>query len=215
MKTSIQYHMTNKKLFDDVYLEPKKFFNDLNKGPDFMKERLLEEWNELKNTLSKVPDLEIVDLDKEVTIADFDIGYAEAGENTQIFFFTFPEFDFGDASSRYIALVIGEGLPRYFTLEQSENYLDDETHYVIGEWKVMDEFGNVQITHVNHGFVENNNLETFMSNILLRFDDHMTKSDFEEMMKQTEEEIKEEEEEAKEEKKQPKKETTEEDIWAW
>lgn len=53
ISTSIQYQLTNVKLFNEVFYNWEVFNEQLNKGPEQMKRYLLEEWNHLKEGLKK------------------------------------------------------------------------------------------------------------------------------------------------------------------
>ena len=72
ISTSIQYQLTNVKMFDDVFLDWKNFNIILDHGPEAMKKYLLQEWNKLKEQLAHDERLIIKDLNKNVTIDDFE-----------------------------------------------------------------------------------------------------------------------------------------------
>lgn len=63
----------------------------------------------------------IVNIDKEVTIKDFDITFNKTKNNTKVFFITFPDYEFYDSASKYVAIALTKDKPRYFTLEYSKH----------------------------------------------------------------------------------------------
>ena len=75
ISTSVQYQISNVKLFYEVFGNWKSFNEKLNSGPNGMKKYLFEMWNTLKEELRSNDNLIIKDIDKEVNISDFDVTY--------------------------------------------------------------------------------------------------------------------------------------------
>lgn len=164
ISTSIQYQLTNVKLFNDIFFDWKNFNEDLNKGPEFMKNRLLQEWNELKSILKENTNLLLKDLDKEVTVSDFDITFNQSQNGTSVFFFTFPDYEYTDAASKYVALILAPKMPRFITLEYSENSITKEKQYVVGEFVINDQIKQRQ--HLNYGVLDNDRITFFAGYVL-------------------------------------------------
>ena len=93
-------------------------------------------WNTLKNDLKNNEKLIVKDIDKKVNISDFNVTYNKTKKGTSIFFITFPDYEYRDAASKYVALALTPDKPRYYTLEYSEHALDHSPCWVIGEWVV-------------------------------------------------------------------------------
>ena len=163
ISTSIQYQLTNVKMFRDIFGNWKNFNSFLSQGPTIMKMHLLQEWNDLKENLKDNERILLKDLNKEVTIDDFNVTFNKTKSGTPVFFFTFPDYDYRDAASKYVALALTKNLPRYFTLEYSEKVLTHELCWVIGEFSITPE-GQKQ--HDNYGEVDNNRLSWFAGYIL-------------------------------------------------
>ena len=51
ISTSIQYQLTNVKMFKEIFENWKNFYSILLQGPNVMKMHLLQEWNDLKENL--------------------------------------------------------------------------------------------------------------------------------------------------------------------
>lgn len=165
--TSIQYQLTNRVLFDNIFLHWDEFNNSLVKGPVYMKTYFVDEWNKLKDFLitKNIEDVEIKDIDRVVSEDDFDAQLVTTKKNFPVFFFSFPDYEdyidydsnFIDPVSKYVALALTDNLPRYFTLEYSKDYMSGEARYVIGEFYID---GN-ELAHRNFGSIENKSLEDF------------------------------------------------------
>lgn len=160
--TSIQYHLTNDYLFKEVFINWDVFVANLNKGPDNMKEYLLNLWNNVKENLKNLDGLEVSDINKEVTVDDFNITFNKSQTGVPVYFFVFPDCDFVDASSKYIALAMTKSKPRYFTLEYSQNYFTKEQNFVMGEFFIE----NNKKTHANYGSIDNSRLAYFAGRVM-------------------------------------------------
>lgn len=161
--TSIQYQLTNVKLFTEVFRDWKNFNNILKQGPDVMKTYLLQEWNELKKQLENNENILVKDLEKNVTIDDFNVTINRTKNGELVFFFTFPDYEYRDAASKYVALALTKNMPRYFTLEYSEKILTKELCWVVGEFFIN---SDGKIKHNNYGEVDNNRITWFAGYIM-------------------------------------------------
>ena len=164
ISTSIQYQMTNVKLFDEIFTNWRSFNEKLQAGPNIMRKWLCDEWNNIKEILKQRDDLIVKDINKEVTANDFDITFNNSDSGVSIFFFKFPEYEYNDAASKYVALALTPAMPRYFTLEYSESFLTKERQFVFGEFKVDENTRTKK--HLNYGTVDNDRL-TFFAGLVL------------------------------------------------
>lgn len=164
ISTSIQYQISNVVLFDSIYSDWKNFNEILNNGPGAMKKYLFDMWNKLKDDLKNDEKLIIKDLDKEVSLSDFDVTFNKTKNGTPIFFITFPDYDYKDGASKYVALALVHGMPRYFTLEYSEHIADNSPCWVVGEF-VLD-LDIKDIKHINYTTVDNMRLTWFAGFIM-------------------------------------------------
>lgn len=162
ISTSIQYQMSNVVLFNEVFGNWNNFNAELKKGPEEMKKYLFNMWNKLKEDLKNKPNLIIKDVDKNVTVSDFDVTFNKTKNGTNIFFITFPDYDYHDAASKYVALALTPTMPKYYTLECSEHAVDHTPCWVIGEFAI--EEGKKK--HINYGSVDNMRLTWFAGYIL-------------------------------------------------
>lgn len=162
--TSIQYQLSNGKLFQEVFGNWRKFNEELKKGPENMREWLLAKWKEVREELQAKPEIILKDKEREVTKEDFNISFQQTKQGTNIFFFLFPDYDGTDAASKYVALVLAPKIPRYITLEYSQNFVTKQKQYVIGEF-VLDEKTH-QKTHLNYGSVDNDRISYFAGYVL-------------------------------------------------
>ena len=164
ISTSIQYQMTNVKLFDEIFANWRSFNEKLQAGPNIMRKQLCDEWNNIKKILKQRDDLIVKDIGKEVTVNDFDITFNKSDSGVSIFFFKFPEYEYNDAASKYVALALTPAMPRYFTLEYSESFLTKERQFVFGEFKVDENTRTKK--HINYGVVDNDRI-TFFAGLVL------------------------------------------------
>ena len=162
ISTSIQYQLSNVELFYEVFANWASFNSILEKGPSEMKKYLFDKWNTLKDELKSRDNLIVKDIDKEVTMSDFDITLNKTKNGTIVFFFTFPDYEYNDAASKYVALALAPKMPRYFTLEYSEDMFNHTRCWVIGEFAFKDS----QKTHLNYGTTDNMRLTWFAGFIL-------------------------------------------------
>lgn len=162
ISTSIQYQISNVVLFDSVFGNWRDFNENLNKGPEEMKKYLLEMWGSLKDRLKNNNNLIIKDFDKVVNVSDFDVTYNKTKNGTSVFFITFPDYDYTDGASKYVALALTPRMPRYFTLEYSEHAIDHSPCWVIGEFVIEES----KRRHMNYGTIDNMRLTWFSGYIL-------------------------------------------------
>lgn len=161
-KTSIQYQLSNNVLFNEVFGHWSEFSNVLRQGPDEMKKYLYEKWNYVKDELKKNTEIEIQDLDKIVTADDFNVTYNKTVNGTSVFFLTFPDYDYRDAASKYVALALTKQRPRYFTLEYADDFITHEPYWVVGEFVIE---GNGK-AHRNLAHADNQRLTWFAGHII-------------------------------------------------
>ncbi len=161
IKTSVQYQVTNVLLFDHVFHNWYMFNQILTMGKDMTKKFLYTEWNRIKDILIKEDRTILSDADKEVTVDDFD-AYALKSSVGPIYFFSFPDYEETDAASKYVALALTFGTPRYFTLEYSYNILENKPSWVIGEFFIKDNSKR----HNNYGSIDNMELENFQKQVI-------------------------------------------------
>jgi hypothetical protein len=162
VSSSIQYQLTNSKLFYSVFTNWEQFYPTLAAGPDKMKEYLYNEWNQVKKDLENSDKFLLKDLDKVVSVNDFDVTYNKTKNGTSVFFITFPDYDYTDAASKYVALALTKEKPRYFTLEYSEHEMTHEKYWVIGEFCVEKDHK----VHKNYGPADNMRLSWFAGYIM-------------------------------------------------
>lgn len=164
INTSIQYQLSNGKLFQEVFGNWRKFNEELKKGPENVRQWLFDKWNEVKEELKDKPDIILKDLEREVTKEDFGISFQQTKQGTNIFFFIFPDYEYTDAASKCVALVLAPKMPRYITLEYSQSFVTKQKQYVVGEF-VLDEKTH-QKTHLNYGTVDNDRVSYFAGYVL-------------------------------------------------
>lgn len=162
ISTSIQYQISNVKLFDNIFSNWKDFDEKLNAGPEVMKKYLFDMWNSLKEELRNHDNLIIKDIDKEVSVNDFNVTFNRTKNGTGVFFITFPDYEYTDAASKYVALALTPNMPRYYTLEYSKDIEKNIPCWVIGEWIIKDSTPR----HINYGTVDNMRL-TWFSGVIL------------------------------------------------
>lgn len=162
ISTSIQYQISNVALFNEIFGNWDAFNAVLSKGPEAMKSYLLDMWNKLKEDLKNRNDLLIKDADKNVTVSDFDITINKTKNGTNIFFITFPDYDYTDAASKYVALALTPKMPKYYTLEYSEHAIDHSPCWVVGEFAIE----NSEKKHINHTTTDNMRLAWFAGFVL-------------------------------------------------
>ena len=162
ISTSIQYQMSNIVLFNEVYGNWINFNDRIKKGPEEMKQYLLEMWNKIKLSLKDRNDIIVKDKEKEVNINDFNVTYNRTKNGTSIFFLTLPDYEYQDAASKYVAVALTPMIPRFFTLEYSKSVVDGNTCWYVGEF-VID---NNQKKHCNFGKSDNMRLSWFAGYIV-------------------------------------------------
>ena len=163
ISTSVQYQFTNVYLFDLVFKRWATFNKDLTKGSKYIKNNFCLEWDRLKKVLENKPNVEVKDLDREVTPGDFDVTVNHTKGGKIIFFFKFPDYKYFDAASKCVALALMKDTPRYFTFEYSKNSQTKEKQFVIGEF-YMD--NNVK-KHKNYGATKKDDL-AFFANFIIK-----------------------------------------------
>lgn len=157
ISTSIQYQLTNVKLINDIFGNFAEFDKVLKAGPNAMKQYLFDQWMDIKALVQNNENVEIKDFDKEVAIDDFDVTFNRTQNGSAIFFFTFPDYEYFDAASKYVALAITKEGIKYFTYEYSKHFDTNQPCWVIGEFYIQDG----KINHKNYGTHDEKNLSWF------------------------------------------------------
>ena len=161
-EVSILYTFSNITLFESIYYDWQKFYDNLVLGKEAMQKYLLGLWNELDKKLS---DDRYIYLDKPsvpVTINDFDINMIKSEKGITIFAFTMPNGYFRGAS-KYVGLALTDKKPRYFTFE----YTDKDNKYVFGEFEPVEK----GMQHLNRGFFDFDELAKFFGLVISVVDD--------------------------------------------
>ena len=171
METSKAYFMSHILLRNKIFFEAKEFNEYLGKGPQVMKQYLLNLWNNIDQKDFK-KDVIIKDINRPISIDDFDITLRQL-EGKNIFFFIMPDPICYQTEAKAIAFIIDQvsGI-RYITMEvwssnEEENMkkIIGESYtpqYTIGEWKLEEN----QFKHLNLGKIPRNTVECFVSFIL-------------------------------------------------
>lgn len=162
ISTSIQYQLTNVKLFNEVFANWENFNSRLSAGPEEMKKYLVELWNTVKDKLKDNEKLELKDINKVVTEADFNVTVNKTNNGTNVFFISFPDYEYTDGACKYVALALTPNMPKYFTLEYSKHAMENTPCWVVGEWVIE----NSNSEHKNYGAVDNMRIEWFAGFII-------------------------------------------------
>ena len=160
--TSVQYRFSVSRLVFNIFYDWENFDAALSAGPNKFKEYLVDEWNKLKAELIADPELELRDGAREVSVDDFDITINKTKKERPVFFITLPDYDYRDATGKYIALALLDKAPRYFILEYSEDMETHEPAWVIGELRVKDK----QVLHKAIDVADNMRITWFAGFIL-------------------------------------------------
>lgn len=156
ISTSIQYQLTNIKLPNDVFANFEDFDELLKSGPDSIKLYLLNQWNAIKDIMSYREDIEMKDIDKEISIDDFEVTFNKTKNGSPIFFITFPDYEYNDGASKYVAIAITRQGVKYYTYEYSQK-ITGGTNFVIGEFYIKDG----KFAHNNYGTSEDERMSWF------------------------------------------------------
>ena len=161
-RTSIHYFIAHMKIRNLVFEDWPKLNQLLNQGPEALKQYFCELWSKVKEEFKYRDDLEIIDMDKEVSMEEFEITYSVLSNNINAFAFVMPKplTDYGQAEC--VSLVLGSKIPRYFTFELSEK-VNAEKCYVIGEWQI--DFENNDYKHRNYGAIDEPNIGRFLGRV--------------------------------------------------
>ena len=162
ISTSIQYQLSNVVLFNEIFGNWNNFNDTLDKGPAEMKKYLFDKWNKIKENLKSNNNLVIKDIDKEISVDDFDITFNRTKNGTSVFFITFPDYNYTDGASKFVALALTPNMPRYFTLEYSKHAIDSSPCWVIGEFIIAEN----KKKHINYDTTDNMRLTWFAGYIL-------------------------------------------------
>lgn len=162
IRTSIQYQLSNCVLYDYVFNKWNVFSEVLLNDSLKIKQMLLNEWNRIKENLSKKDNIYLNDLNKNVTVDDFDITIKTIDKNIKVYFITFPDYLYTDSASKYVAFAVTERKIFYYTLEYSFDYYTKKPSWNLGEF-----YENNGIKcHRNFGSVDNPDFSSFQEQII-------------------------------------------------
>ena len=156
ISTSIQYQLSNIKLPNDVFANFEEFDALLKSGPDSIKQYLVDQWNAIKDIVKYREDLEIKDFDKEISIDDFEVTFNKTKNGSPIFFITFPDYEYFDSTSKYVAIALTVQGVKFFTYEYSLNKTG-EPCWAIGEFYIKDG----KFAHNNYSTSEDSRMSWF------------------------------------------------------
>ena len=161
-KSSIHYIMAHEKIRNLIFEEWERTNLLLNQGPDVLKQYFCKLWNETKQELEYVDDIDIIDLDKKIKTEDFNVTYSILGDGIKTFNFIMPKplTDYGQAL--YISVVLTSRIPRFFTLELVKG-LNGNDSYMIGEWYI--DFENDNYEYKNYETIDKPNIGEFLGKI--------------------------------------------------
>lgn len=159
IKTSVQYQVSNVVLFNEVFYNWSNFFEKLNQGPDTIIDYLFELWNNTKEELKNNDRVIARDIERIVDFNDFNVTYNRTQNGTNVFYMVFPDYDYTDAASKYVAIALTKGRPRYFTLEYSVEFSPEGPLpcFVVGEFLI----DNNEKKHIYHTKSDNMRLSWF------------------------------------------------------
>lgn len=160
--SSINNFVANEKIRNLIFEEWEKTNALLQQGPEILKQYFCKLWNEVKIELRYMDDIEIVDLDKEIKPEDFGISYSILNNGVKAFNFIMPKPITECGQAVCITLVITERIPRFFTLEFTQEK-DENDCYTIGEWQI--DFENNDYKHINYGRANSSNIGEFLGKI--------------------------------------------------
>ena len=81
-RTSIHYFMAHMKIRNLVFEDWPKFNQLLNEGPEALKQYFCELWSKVKEEFKDRDDLELIDMDKKVSMEEFEILYSVLNNNS-------------------------------------------------------------------------------------------------------------------------------------
>ena len=166
ISTSVQYQVSNVILLNELFYNWGVFYSFLKQGPIAMKQYLFDMWNNVREKMKNDERFLAKDIDKNVTVNDFNVTFNRTKNNTDIYFITFPDYEYYDAASKYVAIAMCPSKPRYFTLEYSSHVMDNTPCWVLGEF-VPDGQG---FRHINYGSIDNMRLTWFCGNVIGRLE---------------------------------------------
>lgn len=163
-KTSILYHLSNRKLEADIIFNFGEIISIFNRGPEFVKEYLLDSWNDVKTQLLEYSDIKILDADRIISKDDFNVTFLSTEKEEPIYFVQFPDSSNNIAESKCVAFALTAKCPRMFTMEYYTSFETGESGFVIGEWEF--DYVNVEFIHNNYGKLRNKTIEHFVSRVV-------------------------------------------------
>ena len=161
-KSSIHYIMSHEKIRNLVFEDWEKINLLINQGPDIIKQYFCKLWEDARQELEYVDDIDIIDIDKQIKPDDFKISYSVLDNGMYLFNFIMPTpvIDYGQAIC--LTLVITKKIPRLFTLELGRKVNVGDC-YFIGEWEI--DFENNNYVHKNYGTIDEPVIGKFVGKI--------------------------------------------------
>lgn len=158
--TSRAYITSHIKLRNEVFGDLPTLFRFLYIGPDAVKKHLSDMWNSIteKDITNGLP---INDMDRHIDENSFEVTQHMV-DNISIFFITFPDPTTIQAQAKCVAIAFTPNAPRYFTMEIASHYINNETYFVFGEWKIIDGY----FKHMNYGALSNNTVDCFVKTVI-------------------------------------------------
>ena len=158
VKTSIHYQLAHVKLRAEVFEKWKEFTVKIKEGPQNFNKYLVALWNEVKEILKDNEQLDVMDINREVTEKDFTASFLK---DKDIFYIIMPKVN-GYAEAQSIFICFGKEKIRYFTVELCKNKMQGIDYWVLGEWLI----NNNQYIHNNYGKVDPRYIEEKLMEIL-------------------------------------------------
>ena len=154
-ETSRAYIASHIILRNNIFYQWETFFNNFQKGNEYMRQYLCDIWNSIDDTTIN-PDFYLNDIDRKVSKDDFYI-FMKKINDFYVIFFVFPEPDSAMAQAKCVALVVGGTVPRYITMEISK-INGTQKSYMACEWH----FENNNFVHYNYGSMQQNTINEFI-----------------------------------------------------
>lgn len=164
VKTSILYHIGNYKLEYDVIHDYGKMCGLFNNGPESVKEYLVSIWNETREYLLKKDNLKILDVDRVISINDFNVTFNISSKKEPVFFITFPNYNNNLSENMCVAIAITEDKARFFTMEHQAVLDGTSDEFVFGEMEYK--YLAKTFKHINYGNLERGTVTNFATRVL-------------------------------------------------
>ena len=160
-KTSVLYHIGNYKLEYDVIHDYGRICGIFNKGPEAVKEYLVDIWNETRENLMKRTDIKVLDVDRVISKNDFNVTFNMTSKKEPVFFITLPDYNNSLAESLCVAFAVTEQKPRFFTMEHKSN---SDEEFILGEMEFK--YLTNEFSHSNYGILDKKAISSFATRVL-------------------------------------------------